>query len=300
MAKILLEADTNDVEKKLIELKIDPALVKKLLALGEPFKKACRVLGYSVKPENGGNPILAFVLQDYVIKNLLNTALLNAGTFKAIYNAVAKHLVADSEFFKANNYNIIYCKNLYKKSPKEIEEYLTLQNKILEPSNETYSQKDQERNRKTFLYIKGMNNIRGEEELNLVKRAIAVNKLTDVNKIPKVEDAITNSIELAKEIYSRSSAEPTIHRNADELDKIVAKLTGLASKFAAILLLCTKSTKVKQALNHPKFSELNQKLIADAFMKLSKDSTFPKVPLREDDADLLVAKILVTLKPQEN
>ena len=113
MSKILLEADNKTVEKQLIQLTNDLTFAKKLLALGEPFEKACKVLGYNITNENGGNPLLAFVIKQ---KHLVDSGAINANTFKALYNAVAKHLVADSEFFKPNDYNIIYCKNLYKKT----------------------------------------------------------------------------------------------------------------------------------------------------------------------------------------
>jgi hypothetical protein len=299
MAKILLEANANEVETKLLELTDDATLVKKLLALGEPFKRACKVLGYSTEPNNGGNPILAFVLQEYVIINLIKPGLLNANTFKAIYNAVAKQLVADSEFFAQNSYNIIYCKNLYKKSPKEIEEYLTLQKSILKPSAEVYSANDQLDNRKTFLYIKGINNSIGEEELNIIKRANAIKKLPDARKIPSVFKADLNSIELARQIHEGSN-DYTIRRNADELDKIVEKLPDLASKFAAILLLCTKSAEAKGALGHSKFRELNQRQIANAFIKLSSANVLPRGQLQKEDASLLVGKILATLETKEN
>lgn len=301
MTKILLEADTRGLEKKLIGLKTDPALVKKLLALGEPFKKACEVLGYNIDNKNGGNPILAFVLQDYVIQNLINTGDLNVSTFKAIYNAVAKQLVADSEFFKDNDYNIIYCKKLYKKTPKEIENYLILQSEILRPTAEVYTKQDQEKNRKIFLYIKDIKNNSNEEELNIIKRAAKINNPENSFVVPTVKTATKlNDIELAKEIYEKAG-DAHIYRSTEDLDKIVVRLKNLESKFAAILLLCSSNTEAtKEALNHPEFRELNQRQIANAFMILSQDAMIPRGQLRKDVAKLLIQKILATFDQQEN
>lgn len=290
MSKVLLEAD-NNLEKKLQnDLKLDLTYIKKLLALGEPFKKACETLGYNITAENGGNPLLAFAVKQ---KQLVTSGLLNANTFKAIYNAVAEQLVADSEFFEANNYNIIYCKNLYKKTPKEMYEYLKLQKRTLNPNEYTYTEKVQQDNRKTFLYISGIERVEGQEELNIVKRAKAIKAITDTNKIPTVTHAKLNNIELAKQIIE-GQTDDTVSRSTTELEKIVKELTSTARKFAAILLLCNKSTKAKQALTSPKFKELNQLQIAEAFMQLSRIGVIPKEQLKREDADLLIEKIFAS------
>lgn len=315
MAKILREADyasltvkDSTIEKKLNDLteNKDPAFIKKLMAFGEPFKKICVAFGYDIHPGNGGNPILAFVLQDY-IKPLIKNGALNVNTFKALYNAVAKHLMADSEFFVRNSYNIIYCKDLYTKSPKEIEEYLILQRKILSPSAKQYSVEDQIRNRKVFLYINGITRNNGEEELNIIKRAKSINAIENKDKILKdVSNAKLNSIKLAEQIYTNADedSQPIVsHIANEELDKIVAELTDPAQKFAAILSLSTstKSKKAKKALlsNNPKFIALRQDQISKAFLKLSNAGILPKRQLRETEADLLVDKILASLATED-
>ena len=126
----------------------DPAVVKQLMLLGEPLKKALKVLGFSRKL----NPILAFLKTKFA-QELLKTKLLNINTFKAIYNAVAKRLVADSQFVAENDYNIIYCRDLYTKSPSEMIEYLETQQSILSPTASKYTAKDLLRNRKIFLKV---------------------------------------------------------------------------------------------------------------------------------------------------
>lgn len=314
MAKILREADyaslttkDSEIEKKLNELteNKDKAYVKKLMAFGEPLKKVCVAFGYDIHPGNGGNPLLAFVLQDY-IKPLVNNGALNVNTFKAFYNAVAKHLVADSEFFTVNSYNIIYCRDLYNKSPKEIQDYLILQSKILKPDAKQYTAENQISNRKVFLHIDGITRSNGEEELNIVKRAKSINASENKNKIIKdVRTAKLNTIELAEQIYSNNDdIQPVSHITETELDKIVVELTDPALKFAAILSLSTstKSKKAKKALlsNNPKFTALRQDQILKAFLTLSNAGILPKRQLREVEADLLVDKILATLAAEDN
>lgn len=287
MSKILLEADftadlraiyssarpadeqqSDGLENILVHNGLEnQETIKKIIALGEPLKKAVQVLGEN----KDKNPILAFVTQS-TIQNLILTGTLNADKFKAIYNAVAKKLVADSEFFKENSYNIIYCKALYEKTTKEIEKYLTLQSSTLKPTASSYDKVIQAKNRKKFLEA-----TQGQVPDD-VRNA----------RLKSIEDIVKNSDDYSK----------TVHRNANELDNIVSKLETLASKFAAILALSTstKSVKAKKALTDPKFDGLDQKQIANAFLALSNNNILPKGQLKEDDADMLVLKILATLE----
>lgn len=80
------------------------------------------------------NPILAFFLNPFT-KELLESGLLDEIKYKAIHNSVANHLMAESEYFKENNYNILYCLDLYNKTAADIETYLTYQKSILKPSD---------------------------------------------------------------------------------------------------------------------------------------------------------------------
>lgn len=137
--------------------------------------------------------------------------------------------------------------------------------------------------------------ITGQEELNIVKRARIIKDFKDTAKIPNVTDvsAKLNNIELVKQIVEGGGFD-VVSRNATELDKIVKELTNSARKFAAILLLCNKSAKAKQALSNPKFRELNQMQIAEAFLQLSKSNIIPKEQLKAEDADLLIEKIFAS------
>lgn len=257
----------------------DQNIIKKLVSFGDPLKKAIKILGENIDA-NGNevkrNPILAFIQQAKVQTNLIASDLVNASTFKAIYNAVAKNLVADSEFLTENSYNILYCKALYKRSTKEIEQYLTLQSRILSPSAKSYSGELQLKNRKIFLENTG------GETPPTVQTAEKLNNLT-----------------LAMKLAGVSTNENTkVHRNSEELDKIVSKLTDIQSKFAAILSLSTstKSTEAKRALSDSIFNNVSKEQTIEAFVKLSTSNVLPKGELQTDDADALVQKILNAAK----
>jgi hypothetical protein len=145
----------------------DPDCAKQLMLMGEPLRKALKVLGFDKRV----NPILGFISIKYVQEKLIKTKLLNVNTFKAIYNAVAKKLVADSEFLKANDYNIIYCQDLYKKPLTDIEKYLKAQSTILKTSLDTYTADRQLFNKKVFVYIPKVKELDPEKRAKLIKKA---------------------------------------------------------------------------------------------------------------------------------
>ena len=147
-----------------------PDIAKKLLALGEPFIKTLRVLGLNPEKGVGANPILGFVTQEGVRDNLLNTGLLNSNTFRAIYNAIANKQVAHSQFFEENEYNIIYCKDLYTKAPSVMAKYLDEQKDILDPSATHYTSEIINNNKRAFFVIDAIN-YKDINKVNLIQRA---------------------------------------------------------------------------------------------------------------------------------
>lgn len=283
-----------ELEHKLSEKGITPDVIKKLMTLGEPFKKACKILGFKTENSKGSNPILAFVVQPVVQEKFLNTGLLNSNSFKAIYNAVAKNLVADSEFFIKNDYNIIYCPDLYSKPAKEIEEYLTLQSNILKTSAKSYDASRQLFNRKVFLYITD------EEELNIEKRANKIKDPTYKSQIPAAGGAKLNSLELARKISgSAVQKTDTIQLSKDRLTKIAQKLDDLPKQLAAILSLnmSTKSKKAKAALANVKLKSVSGDELTKAFIALANGGVLPKGQLSEEAADTLVDIIMSSVDP---
>lgn len=266
-------------------------VIEKLDALGEPFKKALKVLGYNIELENGGNPLLAFVHGDFGQKRLLDGKL-NANTFKAIYNTVSKHLVADSEFFEENDYNILYCIKLYNKSPREIESYLILQAQILKPSAQGYSKEDKNKNKKVFLQSTNRTVL---DELNLEKRAALINEYS-INELglEKLVGADLNSLELAKLIKDGSTSTEKVHLGAAGQNKIIKAIKDDLVKIFATLMAISLNTggkKAKQALKNELFAGVTAKQLAEATVWLAENNIITKGQLRGEDADELVDKI---------
>jgi hypothetical protein len=262
----------------------DAGCAKQLLSLGEPLKKAIKVLGFDCSI----NPILGFVTNKYVITNLIRTKLLNTDTFKAIYNAVAKKLVADSEFFDSNDYNIIYCADLYSKSATEIVKYLSIQKNILSPSAETYTKADQDKNKKVFF------NIPAITELDSKKRKIAITNLSADVALPAGTDADTtlNNINLASELYGiRTSNQPISN---EQSKSSVATLANKISKnkaqaFVALQYLTMRgSSDAKEALSNSVFNSIS----VEALVTASKDAA--KL-IEEADLDNAETKQFVSL-----
>lgn len=264
----------------------------KLLLLGDPLRKAIKVLGFNPKR----NPILGFVTQKRVVDGLLFTGKLNVETFKAIYNAVANKLVAHSEFLRTDTtdrdeYNLIYCPDLYNRSVKDMIEYLTVQSQILKVSASTYTADDQLKNKRAFIDVGDV--ITEKEEK---KRAAEINKLGH-DKFTKMVNAKLNSLLLAKEVANIKEA-ATAKLDTKGQDGLVAKLPNIADKFAAIFLLSTTtdSPKAKSFLHNEHFESLSSDDRLAAVMSLSAKGIMPKGQLNKEDADSLAEKIIASLQ----
>ncbi len=270
----------------------DRSIGAKLLLLGEPLRKAIKVLGFNPTK----NPILGFINQKRVIDNLIYTGKLNVETFKAIYNAVANRLIAHSELIneKAPNfeYNIIYCPDLYSKSVKEMLDYLKLQSKILKVDKSEYTAEDQLANKRAFLDVG--DKVKEQEEN---KRATEINKLSyDSYSKLQVANAKLNTLTLAELINGKVHT-PTTALDGKEQDKLVASLVTPADKFAALLLLAltTQNTEAQNAIKNPAFNSLSSDDKISAAMELSAKGIMPKGQLNKKDTETVVAKILASL-----
>jgi hypothetical protein len=260
--------------------------VKPLILLGEPLRKIIKTLGFGKKT----NPIVGFLTLKYVKENLLGPGLINSNTFKALFNAVAKKLVADSEFLRVSDYNIIYCKALYKKTAAEIEEYLALQKDILKPTASVYTQENQLRNKKVFIYLNSI------KEKDNEKRALEIKGLSNV-KLPSVKNATLNDIKLARKI-SGEAVENVSELSSQEQIKVADKLKTISQIFAAIqyLSINTKSTKAQRALATEHFKSLSTDQILKATAWLATQDIMPRVQLKTEQADALVEILLGKLQ----
>ena len=300
MSTKLLEAELSDAFfKKFFIDNWGKELAKKLELLGEPLKKVIRVIGVDVKR----NPILGFMLQDFA-KERLTDGSLNVLTFKAIYNAVAKNLVADSEFFKTNDYNIIYCKDLYTKSAAEIEKYLISQKDILKPSARTYTEADTVKNKLVFFDAYKTN------ALDIEKRAENVKDLYNLykdgklqrNRLPSALNSNTTlkSLNLSAKIKNKilgtsdegDSKNSNAYMSTKAAEAVASQLKTPAECFAAIqhFSITTDVVEAKQALKHEKFRNLGGESIAQATAKVSpylKKGTLP-----DKEVKALIAAII--------
>lgn len=241
--------------------KWEPDVARQLLSLGEPLKKAIKVLGFNEKT----NPILAFISDSFVIDQLLKTKLLNESTFKAVYNAVAKKYIAQSQFLASNDYNILYCPDLYKKSANEMQEYIKLQNNILRATAPKYTQELLNINKKIFLDLPAATESIFSARLEQVKA-------TDVSML-SVKDLGLNDIKLAKALSSKllgidNKNDELENDTADESAQQLVKLDTPAKKLAAIqyISLTKNNAKAKEALKNSSFANVsnNELLIATA------------------------------------
>jgi hypothetical protein len=269
----------------------DSQVAEQLISIGAPLRKIIKVLGFNPEKVRGGNPILAFIRQEYVQTNLLKNKLLNADTFKAIYNAIAKKLVADSEFFNVNKSNIIYCLNLYKKTPREMEEYLTLQSTILKPSG--YDASALERNRQVFLHIEAITELDPEKRSELI-----LNPKNKKKIVSSVVGATLNNIKLAR-IINGELPTATSSLSVEQQDAVVSRLPKLVDKYAAVLSLSlsTESEHAKKALSNDIFGRVpsDSQEVLQALIGLATKNILPKGKLNTNDADTLTDKILASI-----
>ena len=263
----------------------------KLIDLGQPLKDIIKALGFDPKR----NPILAFVRRDYVQKALLQPGLLNARTFRAIYNALVTRQVAGSEFLKENSYNIIYCRDLYSKSASEMSKYLDLQKLILNPNASEDGDYNTLKNRKAFFYI----DIKlKNKDQNPVHKVAQLPKISE-DKVPNATDINTklNSLTFVKEACKVVDMDPTTNLSGEKQDELVAHLQTPAIKYAAILALAltTNSPEAKKALSKDIFGTLSADEVLKATKTLASKDIMPKGKLNKTDADALVAKIVASI-----
>lgn len=264
-------------------------IAEELLAIGEPLQKLLKVLGFKASK----NPVLAFLKQKTVQNMLIRTGLINANTFQAIYIAKARKLVVDTDFERPNDYNIIYCPDLYKKRLPEIIAYLELQSKILVNTATEYDEETQIKNKKIFIYI---NQIKEQE----VGKRTAALKAYDNTKISSTSTrsarTVLNNLKLAQGIAARwgiAGAEKTAVAEAEQ-NNIVNELQTPEEIMAALQFLSIVSDNAaatKAAFDLSTANIDNIKYQA-AIKKVKK--IMPKGTIREADATTLVHKLVAT------
>jgi hypothetical protein len=272
--------------KDYFETNWEPACAKQLLSIGEPLKKALKVLGF----DKAKNPILAFISDTFVKNQLIKTKLLNSSTFKAIYNAVAKKQVALSQLAKANDYNIIYCLDFYKKSLEEMSKYLNLQAKVLSTASGAYSEEVKDRNKTVFAYDKAITEKDIKERAKIVIEKEPVDTADgnyQLNSIAQVMEILE-----AFNIDSKEDTEDTSEKKAEsekvEVDFKAIDKAKLSPEevLAAVqyVMIANGNESARKALTDTRFNSVSVK--ADTVSKIAK--ILPKGRLDKASADKLV------------
>lgn len=247
--------------KEFFSSKWDAECAKQLMLMGDPLRKALKDLEFDPRV----NPILKFLTLDYVQENLIKTKLLNINTFKAIYYAVVNGLIAESEFFVASDYNIIYCRDLYKKSLEDIKEYLKLQKKILSPSAKVYTKEDLKKNRKIFLVSTG-------KSTGTTKDGKQVGLTTGISSVKNPKAAL-NSLDTVQKLLggTKTSSKSSKVANSTALNNLAEQIKEPAEVYAVLqyLSMFTGSKKVSQALSNTKLKGISMQDVTKATTKVS-------------------------------
>ena len=284
----------------------DPENAEQLLSIGTDLMQAFKVLGF----DRNTNVIYWFLTLDYVKTNLLKTKLINKDTFKAIYNAVADKLIADSEFTaNDNSYNLLFCRDWYKRTSKEMLEYLELQNNIIKRSDSIYTKEVKNNNKRVFLSIVNT------QESELEAQAKEVLSKTEGKALPSVQEPgiKLNNIELADAISKQlgfvNSSEEANKSNITkdstaeiigvrEQQQLIKKLNTDPLKLAAIqyLSISTASKQARAVIKNPDILRVFKVETNELLLATIKIAEFmPKSKITAEVADEII-KVLVKNK----
>jgi hypothetical protein len=269
-------------------------IAAKLIDIGEPLRKILKVLGFRVE-----NSMLIFITLDFT-KELLRSGKLNVLTFKAIYNALAKKLVVDSEFRKQNKYNIIYCKDLYNRSPKEMEQYLEIQSGILKASSATYDATTQVYNKRVFYHFDVIKETEPSKYIATVTNKENPRPGSKLIAVSPIADLKLNSIQVADKIYRLMSGESGNEKVTLDNQKVAAignEIKSIPQAYATLLTLYVKSNsqEARKAMALPYFSRIGVEELNSAVLALAKSNILPEGQIQTDSADALVNNIVAKL-----
>jgi len=240
------------------------------------------------------SPLLKYLTKTFVT-GLIREGIFQSGTFNAILLAYKDNIVKANEFARdiatdGSEYNILYCNDLYKKSPSVMLDYLKQQQLVLKSGGDSVIIK----NKLTFLKTNAFTSFEPEDRAKEIKAKIKAGTLPeDLKELATCE---LNNLDLVKLIVG-SDYTTTTALNSIGQDTVVAKLPSLADKFAAIfaLSLTTSSTEAKKALKNDVFGRLSAEDKFNAAVKIASSGILPKGQLNKSDADTLVAKIISSI-----
>lgn len=251
-----------------------------LVAFGDLLRNDIQKLGF----DRNKNPLLAFISQRYVSENLIATKHLNASTYAVLHNAIAKKLVAHSEFRGKRNYNIIYCRSFYNHRPADMLAYLQLQLKNLSLSASSYTLEMQKKNRQIFLLSPKNNGATVEDKAKIQARLDLKqlpHTLNPQTKLAKLEVAQAVRKLLGMPDVDEDEEAPVATK--DDISKLASELKEPADQLALMqyLFIQTGSDEAKKFIAQDKFSSISAGSLVNATarvrarvksMKITKDS----------------------------
>ena len=232
--------------------------VAELLNNIELLKKDIQILKF-----NKQAPIIAFFKAKYVQTELVKTKLINSNTYKVIHNAFAKQLVSDFEFLKANEYNILYCRDLYNRPPAEIEKYLELQKQILPANTATYDEETISKNKKVFLDGSQKTVKAKAAKLKSLKEIESLYKLATKKKDKDIETDTTED---------ETSSEETDAKTFNARTHLAAFIKTKEHVFATLqyLGMTAKSTEANKTLANFDFGQLDGSKLVNASKEIAE------------------------------
>ena len=249
--------------------------------IGEQLKKDIKVLGFKKQ----SNPIIAFLKLSYVQKELIKTILINNNTYKAIHNTVAKHYVADSELFKASDYNILYCKDLYTKRIADIELYLAAQKQILPTNVSEYTLERQNRNKRIFLEV-------GKKSVK--QKDAKLNSLKEIQKLLGAPISTGKTKDSTKASGTNNDIEAPQFASEEKLSAFVAEQVNSPADVAAALqyvVMTTGNSSAKTALaGNSILKQLSVEHLIEPASKIAKQ--LKNSPIADKDIESFVQELL--------
>ena len=250
----------------------------------EQLKKDIKILGFKKQT----NPLLAFLKIKYVQTELIQTKLINSNTYKAIHNAVANHYMTDSELLKANDYNIIYCRDLYTKQVADIQKYLKIQETILPTNITNYDVTRLEKNKKVFLQT-GQKTVRAKmAKLNSLNEIYKLLNIKDPNaKNGNVKETTTEPLE--------NGAKSPFNVKTD-----LAAFTASKARAFATLQYLGMTFKNPEALNALGTNEF-KRVTGEELISASKEVTkkLDNYKITKDSITNIVTEIIKVIKASQ-
>ncbi len=234
------------------------AEVAELLNSIELLKKDIKILEFKKQ-----SPIVAFFKAKYVQTDLVKTKLINSNTYRVIHNAFAKRLVSDFEFLKVNEYNIIYCKDLYLKPVADMEKYLELQKQVLPTNTATYSEELTSKNKKIFLDGAQKSVKAKAAKLKSLKEIESLYKLSTKKKDKDIEASESNDNADGEEIEAKTfNAQAHLAAFIKTKEHVFATLQYLG--------MTTKSTEATKTLANFNFGQLDGSKLINASKEIAE------------------------------